>query len=112
MKDKLHGGASKEIYERAKKLRGRQTHAEELLWNYLRTKPLGCKFRRQHPFFNFILDFYCFSLNLVIEVDGSIHDLEEVKQKDLEKEDYLKYKGLSILRFTNEKIRTQPETVF
>ncbi|MBO9682401.1 MAG: DUF559 domain-containing protein [Flavisolibacter sp.] len=53
-----------------------------MLWNYLRTKPFGFKFRRQHPFSIYILDFYCHQLKLVIEVDGSIHNVAEVKQND------------------------------
>jgi len=46
----------------------------------LKTKPFGFKVRRQHPFSNYILDFYYHALNLVIEVDGTIHQLQEVKK--------------------------------
>jgi imidazole glycerol-phosphate synthase subunit HisF len=76
MKRKMFSGADKLLFEKAAALRSRQTFAEELLWNYLRTKPLGFKFRRQHSFSNYILDFYCHALNLVIEVDGSIHQVQ------------------------------------
>jgi cyclase len=89
-----------------KQLRGQQTFAEGLLWNYLRTKPYGFKFRRQHSFSIYILDFYCHFLKLAIEVDGSIHNVDEVRQKQLEQED------LTFLRFSNDEIKLKPEEVF
>jgi very-short-patch-repair endonuclease len=67
----MFSGADSFLFERASKLRKQQTFAEEILWNYLRTKPFGFKFRRQHAFSIYILDFYCHSLKLAIEVDGS-----------------------------------------
>ena len=70
MKRKMHAGASKDIYQRARELRNRSTHAEDILWGFLKTKPGTVKFRRQHPYSIFILDFYCHDLRLVIEVDG------------------------------------------
>ncbi len=59
MKRKMHAGASKFLYQWARELRNKETHAERLLWGYLKTKPLGVKFRRQHPYSAYILDFYC-----------------------------------------------------
>ena len=111
MRKKMFSGADQLLFERASKLRKQQTFAEELLWNYLRTKPFGLKFRRQHPFLSYILDFYCHSLKLVIEVDGSIHELEEVKQNDELRERRLKAQGLIILRFTNTEIKLHLENV-
>ena len=70
MKNKMHAGANKFIFQRARELRDRETNAELVLWGYLKGKPLGLKFRRQHPYAVFILDFYCHALKLVIEVDG------------------------------------------
>ncbi len=55
-------------------------HAESILGGYLKTKPFGLKFRRQHPYSVYILDFYCHKLKLVIEVDGSIHYIDTVKE--------------------------------
>ena len=83
MDSKMHKGAQKPLFQMAREHRNKSTHAEEILWNYLKTKPLGIKFRRQHPFSIYILDFYCHSLKLVIEVDGSIHNLDEVKKNDI-----------------------------
>ena len=105
MRRKMFSGAEKFLFERAGKLRKRQTFAEETLWDYLRTKPLGFKFRRQHPFSSYILDFYCHSLKLVIEVDGSIHDIEEIKQNDEVRQKQLEQEGLVFLRFSNDEVR-------
>ena len=107
----MFSGADKLLFNRAYKLRGQQTFAEEVLWNYLRTKPHGFKFRRQHPFSIYILDFYCHSLKLAIEVDGSIHELEEVKENDQIRQKQLKHEGLTFLRFSNNEIRLKQEEV-
>lgn len=66
MTGKMHSGAAKPLYQMARDLRNNATHAETILWSYLKTKPLGFKFRRQHPYSIYILDFYCHLLKLVI----------------------------------------------
>ncbi len=96
------------IFRNAAILRNRMTHAEVLLWNYLKTTFPTIKFRRQHPIGNFILDFYCHKKMLAIEVDGAVHNNEEVMEMDRLKESYLRDKGLSILRFSNEDILRNP----
>ena len=111
MGKKLFSGADKLLFEKASMLRRQQTFAEELLWNYLRTKPFGFKFRRQHPFSSFILDFYCHQLQLAIEVDGLIHEREEVKQNDEIRQKQLEQSGLKFLRFTNDEIKMQADSV-
>ena len=111
MKANLHKGASRLLFDRARELRNKGTHAEDVLWGYLKTKPLGYKFRRQHPYGIYILDFYCHKLKLVIEVDGSIHLEEDVKQKDEERQKLLEAEGLTIMRFTNEEVLTKQELV-
>jgi very-short-patch-repair endonuclease len=107
----MFSGAENFLFERALKLRKQQTFAEEILWNYLRTKPLGFRFRRQHPFSVYILDFYCHSLELAIEVDGSIHYSDEVRQNDEIRQKQLEQEGLTFLRFSNDEIRLKPEGV-
>ena len=107
----MFSGADKLLFERAAKLRRQQTFAEEILWNYLRTKPLGFKFRRQHPFSVYILDFYCHELKLAIEVDGSIHNIEEVKENDEIRQKQLEQNCINFLRFSNDEIRLKPEEV-
>src|SRR3982751_4136436 len=98
MRRRLFLGADKQLFENASRLRKQQTFSEEILWNYLRTKPFGLKFRRQHPFSSYILDFYCHQLKLAIEVDGSIHDLEEIKRNDELRQRQLEKEGLTFLR--------------
>lgn len=111
MKSKMHAGANKHLYQRARELRNNATHAERLLWNFLRTKPNGFKFRRQHPYSIYILDFFCHSLKLVIEVDGSIHDEADVKINDKSRECLLEKDGLTVIRFSNNQIIRKPEIV-
>ena len=107
----MHAGAVKEIYQRARELRSQATHPEDILWGYLKTKPHSIKFRRQHPYSIFILDFYCHSLKLVIEVDGSIHDTNEVKKNDKHRQALLEADGLVFLRFSNDEIIKALENV-
>ena len=64
---------SKQMRNRARDLRSHATAQEALLWNYLRAKRLGVKFRRQVPIGNYIVDFACLEKHLIIEVDGSQH---------------------------------------
>jgi len=92
------------IFNRAKILRNRQTGSEMQIWGYLRTRPLGFKFRRQHPLGIFIADFYCHSAALIIEVDGNIHDSPEVKSADERRQKLIENDGLQVLRFTNKQI--------
>jgi very-short-patch-repair endonuclease len=75
-----------------------------VLWEYLKRKPFGFKFRRQHPFGLYILDFYCHKLKWVIEVDGSIHEREDVQENDRRKETYLETKGFALLRLSNDTV--------
>jgi cyclase len=107
----MFSGAGKILFERAAMLRKQQTFAEGILWNYLRTKPFGFKFRRQHPFSFYILDFYCHQLKLAIEVDGSIHEKENVKQNDEIRQMQLEQEGVIFLRFSNEEVRLKFEQV-
>ena len=111
MRKKMHSGAIKPLFQMARELRNKATNAETTLWSYLRTKPLGFKFRRQHPFSIYILDFYCHSLNLVFEVDGSIHNLPEIKLNDENRQSLLQQEGLTALRFTNDQIEKEFENV-
>ncbi|MEO7393341.1 MAG: DUF559 domain-containing protein [Chitinophagaceae bacterium] len=111
MDRKMHTGATKFYFQRSKELRNNATHAETVLWGYLKTKPLGIKFRRQHPYSIYILDFYCHSQKLVIEVDGKIHVQHEVKLTDTERQLLLEKDGLIVLRFTNELIEKHLEEV-
>src|SRR6185369_13752956 len=66
-------GANHAIFQRAQELRSTMTTAEEILWNVLRINNWKLKFRRQHPVANYVVDFYCHRIRLVIELDGAIH---------------------------------------
>ena len=111
MDRKMHSGASKFHFQRARELRDNSTHSESLLWEYLKTKPHGIKFRRQHPYSVYILDFYCHSLKLVIELDGSIHNLPDNKLNDEVRQQHLENDGLIVIRFTNDLVEKRFEDV-
>jgi very-short-patch-repair endonuclease len=100
----MHNGANPTIYKNARKLRDNMTEAEQQLWDYLKSKPLGFKFRRQHPIGNYVLDFYCHKLRISIEVDGGYHLTTEQKNKDSERTAYVASLGIAEYRFTNEEI--------
>jgi len=90
MERKMQAGAIKHLYQKARGLRNNSTYAESVLWEYLRTNPLGLKFRRQHPYSIYILDFYCHSVKLIIEVAGSIHHRPDIKLNDNESSAFYK----------------------
>ena len=101
----MHYGSDRFAFENAKELRNKMTDAESILWESLRNNQfLGLKFRRQHPVSRFIVDFYCHKYKLVVELDGNIHDLPDVKINDKNREDELKEFGLNILRLKNIEI--------
>lgn len=80
------------------------TSAERIIWKHIHINEWKLKFRRQHPISNYVVDFYCHQLKLVIEIDGDIHDLEDVKRNDKEREAALQSLGLHIIRFRNEEV--------
>ena len=99
------GKTSWKYVNAARQLRQEETEAEQVLWNALRGKRLnGLKFRRQHPYENTILDFFCVEYQLVIEVDGNIHDLPDQSKYDEERTNFLNEHGLRVVRFRNEDI--------
>lgn len=111
MKKKMFLGAEKLLFENAKTLRSNPTHAEIILWSYLKQRPLGYKFRRQHPISIYIADFYCHSIKLIIEVDGNVHEEIDTAMKDAERQKSLEAEGLSFIRFTNEQVEKNMEFV-
>ncbi len=97
--------ASNEVFEKARALRKNGTKAEDLLWQAVRNRKIGgLKFRRQHPFEEFILDFYCNEKNLVLEIDGDYHLSSEQKEYDANRTGFLEQHGLNVLRITNEEV--------
>lgn len=96
--------ATPEIFHRAAQLRQNMTSAEKFLWSELRARKTGFTFRRQHPINLFIADFYCHQAKLVIEIDGSIHDVDYVKIRDEGRQDEFEKYGILTLRFTNDEV--------
>jgi very-short-patch-repair endonuclease len=95
---------SRELHERARELRRDMTPAEKNLWEKLRHNRLnGLHFRRQQIINGYIVDFYCHSKALILEVDGEIHDAQ--KDYDSERDNNLITRGFSVLRFTNEEVK-------
>ena len=91
--------------------RNNPTKAEIVLWEQLRGKQLdGYKFRRQHIIGSFIADFVCLSHNLIIEVDGLIHQHPENQKNDQERTEWLQSKGYSVIRFSNEQVMQDIES--
>jgi len=94
---------SYEMHERAKKLRREMTPAETILWKELRTNKLnGLHFRRQQIIDGYIADFYCHQHELIVEIDGGIHERQTVS--DADREEYLSARGFQIIRFTNDEV--------
>jgi len=90
------------LKERARELRKKQTPAEELLWELLRDRQCcDLKFRRQHQFGDYLLDFYCHELKLAVELDGEPHTTAARQKKDAARDAYLKSQGVISLRFEN-----------
>ena len=86
-------------------LRRTETPTERMLWKKLRDKQLdGYRFRQQHGFGPYVLDFYCPTLRLCIELDGDVHDPKEVRQKDEERTIFLTQNRIHVLRFRNEEV--------
>ena len=99
------------IFARAKGLRKNMTAAEILLWGYLKTDPFGYKFRRQHPLGIYIADFFSYKLKLVIEVDGEVHNNDNVKLNDEKRQQGIESDGIEVIRFKNEEVMKTLEVV-
>ncbi|MDP1739294.1 MAG: DUF559 domain-containing protein [Caulobacter sp.] len=83
----------------AKTLRRETTLPEGLLWRVLKTwRADGLHFRRQHPAGRYVLDFYCDSVRLAVEVDGAMHHLGDRPTRDAERDQWLAMAGIRVLR--------------
>ncbi len=98
--------------EKRRHLRNHGTTAEAVLWKSLQRKQLeGRKFRRQHSVGNYILDFYCYSENLAVELDGPYHFSAKKQAKDKARDEYLNSVGITVLRFENSEVFENLESV-
>lgn len=93
-----------------RQLRSNMTDAEKAVWQMLRGRQMsGYRFRRQHPFGDYILDFVCLSAKLVIEIDGGQH--AEQVAADNQRDQFLRDAGLQVLRFWNNQVLSEIEAV-
>ena len=100
------GQTSRSARKFSASLRRQPTDAERLLWRRLRGEQLGVKFRRQHPYLNYVLDFVCLERKLVIEVDGSQHAGSET---DRTRDNELRASGFRVLRLWNNEVLAQTD---
>ena len=103
---------SSPLTERARELRRAQTIAEKHAWYLLRDRrTTGLKFRRQVAIDDFIVDFYCDELKLVIEIDGDVHERDAPKKRDEIRDKRLTELGYRILRFSNTLVINDPDVL-
>lgn len=95
----------KDQKDKRKKLRNNSTVPEKILWQYLKNKKLGVKFRRQHGIGNYIVDFYCPELKLAIEIDGATHSEAEEVEYDTRRDNFLSLQGVEVRRYTNVNVK-------
>jgi len=106
MSPKSKGKTTWKYVVAARELRQVETETEKILWNALRGKRLnGLKFRRQHPYEHYVLDFFCVEHQLIVELDGSVHDVLDQAAYDEERTSFLNEHGLRVIRFRNEEVK-------
>jgi len=95
---------------RARSLRNSQTDVEGLLWSRLRRKQMhGLRFRRQTPIGQYIADFACLRVRLIVEIDGSQHS--DAIDYDVRRSEYFRQFGFRVLRFTNRDVLVEFDNV-
>jgi very-short-patch-repair endonuclease len=105
-------GYNPELKELARKLRNNSTKAEIKLWRHLRNKQMmGLDFQRQKPLGNFIADFFCPEVRLVVEIDGYTHRFEDTINKDKAKNEYFRSQSIEVIRFTDDEVFNDIQTV-
>jgi very-short-patch-repair endonuclease len=88
------------------------TGAEKVFWEMVRDRRMfGLKFRRQQIIDGFIVDFYCDSLGLCVEIDGSVHDSEEQQKYDKLRDEAIALRKLKILRFSNDEVLNNADQI-
>ena len=106
------GKTSAMIVRAARELRQEATDAEARLWDALRGRRLaGLKFRRQHPYERFVLDFFCVEHQLAVELNGGVHAEPTQAARDAERTEFLQSRGVRVLRIKNETVENKIETV-
>ena len=94
-----------DLMKTRKRLRSEMPPAERILWSRLKKKQLGgFKFRRQYSVGPYVLDFYCPSVKLAVEIDGDLHYQDRAQEYDQQRDRYIENFGLRICRYTNQEI--------
>ena len=96
---------------RARQLRRSMSLPEAYLWQVLRRRPDGLKFRRQHPFERYTADFYCAAARLVVEIDGASHGMGDNPALDRERDRAMLEQGLQVIRFNADDVIKDVESV-
>ncbi len=115
--DEIHGlqTADPLLYDMlksfAKEHRSVPTEAEERMWQHLKGRKTGEKFRRQHILGKYIADFACLEKRLIVEIDGLIHQLPENKEADAMRTTWLESIGFRVVRFTNDDVLNNVDSV-
>jgi very-short-patch-repair endonuclease len=103
----------KSLEKKRRKLRNKSTPAERFLWSHLRLKQLdGLRFQRQHSINNYIVDFYCAAYQLIIELDGEVHNNPVAEDRDSKRDADLEALGFKVLRFENKMAFDNLEHIF
>ena len=92
-------------------LRTNGEKAEAMLWKRLKAKQTGFAFNRQKPILNYIADFYCKELGIVVEIDGASHFTKEAQLKDAERDRQMRAIGLEIIRVLDSDVRKDADRV-
>ena len=102
----------KRLKQNSRSLRSNMTDAEQHLWQYLRRKQInGWQFYRQKPLGAYIIDFYCATAQLIVELDGSQHFEVDHQQADQQRDAFLQSLGLRVLRFDNRQVLLETDAV-
>ncbi len=109
--DRLFLHSNRSLKERRRELRKNQTSQEKKIWKYLRKEFLNARFQRQHSIGPYIVDFYCASKKLVIEIDGIQHDESESKLYDKDRTKYFSDQDIKVIRFWNQEVDTNINSV-
>jgi very-short-patch-repair endonuclease len=101
---------ARQMVVRARNLRRRMTLPEAMLWEVLRKRPGGFKFRRQHPIGGYVLDFFCMSARIAIEVDGAGHEMGTNPQRDARRDRWLNGQGIKVIRIPASDVLQGPNS--
>lgn len=97
--------------QRARELRRKMSLPEALLWRLLKPRPMGLKFRNQHPLEDFVVDFYCHAALTVFEIDGIAHEMGGQAEFDVERDGKLVALGFRVIRIPATEVLRDPEAV-